>query len=264
MTTQAKTFTPVLKPFLDGFMVALSILAGGLITLLGLWLWRDYQVNPAASLLVLVSQAGVSLLPPPVQTFLSQEARSMGLPLAGDTPAFWYMARAGGLVAYLLLWLSMLWGLVLSTKVTEGLVAAPIAYGLHEFLSLGAVVFAGLHSLVLLGDRYINFSLLHLLLPFTAPYEPLWTGLGTIGFYLVAALTASFYLRKQIGQKLWRLFHYLSFGAYGLALLHSLMAGTDSSLGLVKLIYLGTGFTILFLTLYRLLTVKVKEPKLQR
>jgi predicted ferric reductase len=151
--------------------------------------------------------------------------------------------------------------LTLSTKITDGLVPAPIAYGLHEFLSIGTVIFALLHAVVLLGDSYIEFNIFHLAIPFIAPYEPVWTGLGIIGLYLTTILTVSFYLRKHIGQKTWRMLHYLTFAAYGLTLAHGLMAGTDSGLTGMKLLYLGTGFTVLFLTYYRLFTLKVKETK---
>jgi predicted ferric reductase len=145
---------------------------------------------------------------------------------------------------------------VLSTKVTAKWLPAPLVYGLHEFLSLGAVLFSTLHAAMLLGDRYINFDILHLIIPFTAPYEPIWTGLGTVAFYLIAVLTGSFYIRGQIGHKTWRVLHYLTFAAYALALVHGLLAGTDSGLGGVKLVYLLTGISVLFLTYYRLLTIK--------
>jgi predicted ferric reductase len=186
---------------------------------------------------------------------MNTEARLMGLPLTRQTSAYWYMARAGGIIAYLLLWLSTVWGLTLSTKFGRKLIAAPVAYGLHEFLSILAVLFALLHSAVLLGDTYIHFTIFHLAVPFSAPYEPLWTGLGTLGLYLIIALTGSFYIRRQIGPKIWRGLHYLTFVAYLLAFGHGLKVGTDSTLLMIKLMYFSTGSTILFLTYYRLLTL---------
>jgi predicted ferric reductase len=197
-------------------------------------------------------------LPLSLRQSLNTQAQLMGLPLTGETSAYWYMARAGGIVAYLLLWLSVVWGLALSGKLATNRVPAPVVYGLHQFLSLGAVVFALLHSLVLLGDNYINFSLINVMLPYTAPYQPFWTGLGTIGFYLITALTVSFYVRKKIGQQTWRALHYLTFAGFALVLTHGLMAGTDTSLPIIKLMYLTTGGLVLFLTLYRLLTPKRK------
>jgi predicted ferric reductase len=241
------------NPRLD---LLLGIFAGAGIALLGLWLW----LGPGQSLPAILSAMMEGLLPSSWRALWGHEAHLLGLPLSGQTKAYWYMARAGGIMGYILLWLSVVWGLILSTKITEGLVPAPLAYGLHEFLSLGTILFATFHALILLGDSYIKFTIFHLTIPFSAPYEPLWTGLGTLGFYLSAVLTGSFYLRKQIGQKVWRALHYLTFGAYLLALVHGIMAGTDSRVGLIQLIYFSTGFSVLFLVYYRLFILKVKAP----
>ena len=64
----------------------------------------------------------------------------------------------------------------------------------------------------------------------------------------------SFSLRGQIGQKRWRALHYLSFLVYGLATVHGLTAGTDSSKLSMQLMYLGSGLLIFFLSTYRMLT----------
>jgi len=258
MLTQSKTsLQSDLKYAFEFALVILGILIGGGIAFIGLWLWFDLQANPHHSFIAQTSAYLVNALPVAAQSFLGYQAELMGLPLIHETSAFWYMARAGGIVSYLLLWLSTIWGLALSTKVISKLAPAPLAYGLHEFLSLATIVFALIHSLVLLGDQYIDFSIFHLAIPFIAPYQPFWTGLGIIGFYLSAAITGSFYIRKQIGQKTWRKLHTLTLLAYALALAHGVMAGTDSSLGVIKLMYLGTGFSVLFLVYYRLLTLKI-------
>lgn len=248
-----------LRTMIDIILINLGILAGGITTLLGLWLWLDYQANPTDSTLAVITSQLVATLPPAVGDYFGLQAQLMDLPLVGQTSAYWYMARAGGVVAYLLLWLSTVWGLVLSTKITAKMLSTPLAYGLHEFLSILAIVFALLHSLILLGDQYIQFNIFQLAIPFIAPYRPFWTGLGTIALYLTMALTGSFYVRKQIGQRVWRTLHYLTFVAYILALVHGLMAGTDSPLAVVKLIYLGSGFSVLFLVYYRLFGLMAKK-----
>jgi predicted ferric reductase len=252
------------KTLLNVLMIGLGVFGGGVLALLALWLWLNYRGDPAHSLLSSLSATLAGLLPPSWRVFLGVEAQMMGLPLSSDTKAYWYMARAGGIIGYGLLWLSVVWGLALSTKIMDGSVPAPIAFGLHEFLSLGTILFVAGHVLVLLGDRYIGFNIFHLTLPFAAPYKPLWTGLGTIGLYLSAILTGSFYLRKQIGQKLWRTLHYLAFGTYLLVLVHGVMAGSDSGLGVMRLMYFSTGFIVLFLIFYRLFTLKTKETRFVR
>lgn len=248
------------KIVFDILLLALGVIVGGFVVLGTLWLWLDYHIAGVQSYLGLLSAQLLQFIPANIQSTFLNQAEVMGLPLAGETPVYWYMARSGGIIAYLLLWLSVVWGLVMSTKISR-LIAPQLIYGLHEFLAILALMFVALHSFVLLGDRYFDFNIFHLVIPFTSPYEPLWTGLGTIAFYLSLIVTASFYVRKQIGHKLWRTMHYITFLAYALALGHGLMAGTDSDTAVMQLVYLSTGLTVLFLMYYRLFTLKAKSNK---
>jgi predicted ferric reductase len=122
-----------------------------------------------------------------------------------------------------------------------------------------AMVFAGMHAVVLLGDAYIGFSIANLLVPFTAPYRPLWTGLGTLALYLGVALIASFYLKRLVSRKLWRALHYLTYAVFALALLHGIMAGTDSGLTVVRWMYVLTGASLLFATFFRIFSVQPRK-----
>jgi predicted ferric reductase len=176
-------------------------------------------------------------------------------PATAKTSAYWYLSRGAGLVSYMLLSATTAWGLLVSTKLAKGLIAAPFAAGLHEFLSLTTLSFAAFHGLVLLGDRYINFNLINVIYPFAATYRPGWVGLGQVGFYLTAALVLSFYVRKNVGPKTWRVLHYLAFPIYGLVLVHGITSGTDSNALPVQVMYLATGAVIIFLVYYRLLTL---------
>ena len=199
--------------------------------------------------------ADISLLPDS-QTwpaFLAQQAQIMGFPLAGESSAFWYMSRAAGLLAYAFIWGSMIWGLLLSTKLLKPHVSPLLAFGIHETFSLLGLGFALFHALILLGDSYVDFDLLSIFLPFSASYEPLWTGLGTLSFYAYALIILSFYVRKHIGQKLWRRLHYLNFGIYAMALVHGFQIGSDTQHSLVFYFYVGSTTLLLFLIFYRIL-----------
>jgi hypothetical protein len=212
------------------------------------------------SALTVVGQA-VSAMTTAAGTTLAREAHVMSLPLTAHSQAYWFAARAGGIVAYLLLWFATFWGIMVSSKMLKGRVEASLIYGLHEFFPLLAILFAAIHAVVLLGDSYIDFRVSHLFLPFTSPYKPLWTGLGTVALYLTLALVTSFYVRSWIGRKVWRALHYTSFLAFGLALLHGLMAGTDSKVPGMQWMYIATGASILFATYYRVLSVQPKPVR---
>jgi predicted ferric reductase len=220
--------------------------------LVGQAIWLAVNGQADGLLLTALAQPLLHLTPTTVQAAVSQQAAAMGLPLVGATKAYWYAARAGGVIAYVLLWLGAIWGIMMTSKVTKGI----FAFGLHEFLPILAMVFAALHGLVLLGDQYIGFSLFGLVIPFTAPYRPLWTGMGQVAFYLGVALAASFYVKDRIGRKTWRFLHYATYLVFFAALAHGLLAGTDSSLPLVRWLYITSAASLLFATFYRILTAR--------
>jgi predicted ferric reductase len=175
--------------------------------------------------------------------------------LAGSAPqAFWFLSRASALVAYLLLWLSMCLGLIITNKLARLWPGGPVAFDLHQHTSLLGVAFALFHGAILLGDRYLNTTLWHAVIPFgMQEYRPLWVGLGQLGFYLMTIVTFSFYVRKQITPRIWHLVHFLSFIAYAFALLHGVASGTDSNTLWAQGLYWSTGGVFLFMFIYRML-----------
>lgn len=171
---------------------------------------------------------------------------------AGETQSFWYLSRSAGLVAYLLLWGSVVWGLLLSARPGRRLRPSAL-FDAHQFLSNAALGFAFFHALVLIGDRYASFPLAAILAPFAGTYKPALVALGQISLWLSLFLSLSFLIRRKIGQRAWRSFHYVSFVVYWMALLHSVAIGSDTNLLWVKWMYAGTGAAVAGLTVYRML-----------
>ncbi len=171
---------------------------------------------------------------------------------AGETQSFWYLSRSAGFVAYLLLWGSVVWGLLLSVRPGGPLRPAGL-FDAHQFLSNAALGFAFFHALVLIGDRYASFPLSAILAPFAGTYKPALVALGQIALWLSLFLSLSFLMIKQIGRRVWRAFHYVSFLVFWMALLHSVAIGSDTNLLWVKWLYLGTVGAVVVLTAYRIL-----------
>ncbi len=141
--------------------------------------------------------------------------------------SWWYLSRASGLVSYALVAVSMLLGLLLSTRFAKTWPGNAVAFALHEHASILGLAFALLHALVLLGDHDTPFTLLEVLLPFGAAYRPSALGMGQLAFYGMALLAGTFYVRRLLGQRAWRLIHFASFVVFALALLHGLASATD-------------------------------------
>ncbi len=177
---------------------------------------------------------------------------------------WWYVTRASGLVAYLLLWFSMVLGLAVTSKYLDRMLDRVFTYDFHQFISLLSIAFVALHILVLMFDRYLPYSLWQILIPFISPYRPFWVGVGVIGFYLIILVTVTFYSRNRIGGKAFRLIHILSLVGYLGATLHGIYSGTDTSLPMMQLLYKGTGLVVLFLTIFWLVLASLRKFETRR
>jgi len=175
--------------------------------------------------------------------------------MAAQSPAFWFVSRAAGVVAYVLLWASTAWGILMSSKAVKELVSGPLAFTLHNVTAWLALGFSAVHAWALLGDRVISFSPAGILLPFTANYQPVLTGLGTVSLYAGLLVALSFDFTKRIGYRTWRVIHILSYLMFVGVTLHSVLLGTDSSTLVMQTVYFLAGGSVLFLTLFRVLIV---------
>ncbi len=169
---------------------------------------------------------------------------------ADSIQLWWYVTRAAGIVAYLLLWFSTVLGLAVTSKFLDRLLDRMFTYDFHQFISLLSIGFVLLHVIVLLVDRYLPYTVWQVLIPFLSPYRPFWVGLGVIAFYLTLLVTITFYIRSRIGMKAFRAIHILSLLGYLGVTLHGLYAGTDAPLPAMQMLYQGTGLVVLFMTVY--------------
>lgn len=168
-----------------------------------------------------------------------------------DGQNIWNMTRSSGLVAFGLLWLSVVWGLLASTRLARGWPGSAQTIDVHEHVSFLALGFTALHVLVLAFAGPHGFSLFELLVPFAAQRERVLMGVGQLAFELSVLVTASFYLRKRIGPRVWRWLHYSSLLAWAGALVHAALLGTDSAVPGVRLYYFVTTGVVLFLLFFR-------------
>lgn len=187
--------------------------------------------------------------------------------LTGEAPkVFWYLSRGTALVGFILLWMSMVLGMMITNRLARIWPGGPVAFDLHQYVSLVGLGFGLFHPLILLGDHYLKPSLLELFIPFTVQqYHPFWVGLGQIAFYSWAIVVGSFYIRKQMGNKAWRFVHFSSFLTFVFVLMHGIFSGTDSTAAWVNLLYWTAAGSTLLLLFYRILnTVGMKKTALSR
>src|SRR5581483_11125463 len=93
--------------------------------------------------------------------------------------------------------------------------------------------------------------------PLVSSYKPVAVALGVLAFYLMAAITVSFSVRRYIGRRAWRMLHWGSFGLYALATAHGLLVGSSAAQPWMRCLYLASGATVVLLINYRILLTAV-------
>jgi predicted ferric reductase len=164
----------------------------------------------------------------------------------------WIVIRGSGFVAFGLLSTSTIWGLMVSTKLFGRTVKSKPLTWFHESLGLGALIATGVHMVALTMDQYVEFGWIDVLVPGVAAWEPTAVALGVTSAYGLAVVTLSFYVKGIIGQKAWRTIHFLAFGTFTAALIHGLMAGTDTANPLAIGLYVGSGVLVVGLLILRI------------
>jgi sulfoxide reductase heme-binding subunit YedZ len=141
---------------------------------------------------------------------------------------FWITSRAAGVSALVLASLAVAAGLAIGLRGGPLRGRSAQLRTLHEALSLATLAALGLHALALLGDGWLAPGLAGIAVPFAGAYRPLWTGLGIVAGYGLAALSLSYYFRAQIGVARWRALHRFIAVFWLLGVVHTLGAGTDA------------------------------------
>lgn len=198
--------------------------------------WTDIAVM-LASLIVIGLSAGWLV-----------NSGTLSFALDQDAKLAWHLVRSSGIVAYVLLLASTVWGLFISSQFVKDWSPGPVSMTLHSTISWLALLLGLGHGLLLMFDDYFTYSLGDILIPFTGPYRPEVVGLGTLAFWVIVAVSLSFPIKKRLGNTNWKRLHYASYAAFAMVSIHGLLAGTDGELfGFRLLVSMGVIVVVLLL-----------------
>jgi DMSO/TMAO reductase YedYZ heme-binding membrane subunit len=140
----------------------------------------------------------------------------------------WYAARAGGLVAWGLVSASVIWGLLLSTRLLGRSPKPAWLLDLHRFLGGLAVTFTVIHVASLIADTTVRFRAIDVLVPFASSWRPGAVALGVVAVWLLIAVESTSLLMRKLPRRLWRFVHLSSYLLFWSSTAHLLLAGTDA------------------------------------
>jgi methionine sulfoxide reductase heme-binding subunit len=181
-----------------------------------------------------------------------------------SSTALWYMSRATGVVALLLLTAVMLLGLLVTRQGRlPGLPRFAVS-GLHRNLSLLATAFVAIHVLSAVTDGYVNIPVTAAVVPLASPYERLWLGLGAVSFDLMLAAVVTSLLRRHLSRKAWRTVHLTAYASWPAAWLHSVFAGGDLRHGVLSCLAIACAAAVIAAALWRVSAAGRDVPRAER
>lgn len=176
-----------------------------------------------------------------------------------STQTLWYVSRGTGMVAFTLLSLSLVLGIV--SRLPDGLFSLPrfVVAGLHRNVSLLLTVFIAVHVATAVLDPYAGLRLANAVVPFTSPYRPFWVGLGAVALDLVAAVVVTSLVRARLGLRAWRVVHWAVYAIWPITVVHALGTGSDVRSGLLLVVGSVTSAIVIALVAGRVLGADISE-----
>lgn len=172
----------------------------------------------------------------------------------------WVLIRLFGLLSYLFFTLSVSFGMLGQFRSLKA--KKTLLFQLHLSSAWAGMMAVLVHMLMLLIDSYQPYELIELLIPFTASYSPILSGVGTIAFLLtLSVIFTSDTMVKLLGRPLWKKIHILVFPAWLGIVIHGLFLGTDSSNSAVYWFYISSIFIVVVILLSAMMQQRKKQEE---
>jgi DMSO/TMAO reductase YedYZ heme-binding membrane subunit len=166
---------------------------------------------------------------------------------------WWYVTRASGMVAAVLLILTLIWGLLITTKLIDRRGLPAWLTDLHRYLGGLSVVFIAVHMAALVFDNYLTFSWSDLFVPFASSWKAGPVAWGVGAFWGLVIVEGTSLAQRRMNRRLWRGLHFLAYPVALMTALHAAQAGTDAGNPLFRVVSIGLIGVLSALTIFRIL-----------
>ena len=183
----------------------------------------------------------------------------VALVAALDPKTTWYVARASGLLTWLLCVAALSWGLFLSSALVKRRGLPAWLLDLHSFLGTLTVLFCSVHLIALVLDDYVEFGWADLFIPMASAWRPGAVAWGIVAMYLLVAVELTSLARQRLPRRVWRAVHMSSFGIVVFGTIHGILAGTDWSTAVVQ-----AGLVATATVVFGVIAVRLTKPNKAR
>lgn len=164
---------------------------------------------------------------------------------------WWHLSRASGIVSWVLLTLTVVWGLLLTTRLMREVDRPAWLLDLHRWLGTLTWLTTAIHLGALLADSYVQFSVADLLVPFASSWKTGPVAWGVVGFYLVVLVQVTSRWMKKMPRRVWHTMHFASYPAFVFISLHAYLAGTDAGVLMFQILGVVLITSVVIFTLMR-------------
>lgn len=164
---------------------------------------------------------------------------------------WWFLTRASGLVAWIMLTLSVIWGIVLSTKAFPDHRHPLWLLAVHRWLAGLTIWFLAIHLAALVADNYVHFGLADITVPYATNWKPGAVALGVLGAWLLVAIELTSFAMHKLPRKFWRVVHLSSYIAFWLTSMHAAFAGTDAGRRVYQVTAAASILAVVWALMYR-------------
>jgi predicted ferric reductase len=165
---------------------------------------------------------------------------------------WWYLTRSSGIVAWLMLTATVIWGILLSTKAFPNQRRPVWLLAVHRWLAGLMLSFLAIHLGALVADSYVAFDLADLTIPYASDWKPGAVALGVIAMWLLVAVQGTSLAMRRLPRRFWRIVHLSSYVAFWLTSLHAAFAGTDTTSWLYRTGAAASILAVAYALMYRL------------
>ena len=144
-----------------------------------------------------------------------------------DPQIWWFLARASGILAWVLMTLTVVWGILLKTRILRGADNPEWLKATHRYISGLSLSMIVVHLFALWRDEFVQFGVRELFVPFASEWNPVGVALGIFAVYLVLAIQITALSSKWLPEKVWKGIHLSSYVVIVLVALHSGLSGSD-------------------------------------
>lgn len=142
---------------------------------------------------------------------------------------WWYLSRATGIVATVLIVAALVFGFFFSSRNTGARRQPAWWLDLHNWLGGLALAFTAAHIVAVYLDKNSGIGVLAVLVPGAANDSTWAIAWGVIATYLFAVAVFTSWPRKRFSRRVWRIIHLGSVVGTFLAGLHAFQIGTDAT-----------------------------------